>query len=444
MNLVLFVRKFWSACFGLKALGHHLSILVISNAIFNGSGFLISVLSARFISPEAFGLIASLITLTQLLAVALDLGLNIASVRYYNYYTALGHQESAFSVLGANLKIKLILSGLLFAASFILASSISQALFKSSTHSLQVQLALWCAGCVLLYENLRSFLQSLSQFNQYSWLTGIVGAARLLIFGISALIVGISADMVLLSTYLFPLTGGILLWLTLFSQRRPLVKAFEKALDWKLLRRTLAFGKWILISTMCLALGQRVIILQLTSLTSQEQVGLFSAALNLASIVSLFQFSIRLYLLPKVSSLTTFVAVQRYLKLAGTLAIASFFLIPLGLALGPQIFHWIYGSAYAAGQVMFIILLMTFILALSTSLVVLLVYTYNVPQLDAATNVIRLACILIFGPWVISAHQALGAAWLYSGVFLGGELLMIAVLTTCYLLRGRSPAGHGY
>lgn len=424
----------------LKALGQHVGGLGLSNALFNGSGFLITVLSARLLLPENFGIVASLVALAQALAVVLDFGLNTASLRYYNRYAAIKQQENAFLVLGFGLKIKLALSAFLFVTAFVLAPILSQIMYGLPTHATQVRLALWAATIILLYESLRSFLQSLSQFNQYSWLTGAAGMGRLLIYSLGILTLGISSELVLWANYLIPLGGGVLLWLALSPQRSQWSKAFQSTPNWQVLRDMLAFAKWILISTICLALTQRVIILQLTSLADQVQVGLFSAAFTLASFVGLLSFPLRLYLLPRVSSLATFADIQGYLKLAGALSALSLGLIPIGIVLGPQIFRWVYGSPYAPAQTIFLILLMSLLLVLSTSFIVLLVYAYNILQLDAAVNVLRLVSLLTLGPGVISAHQALGAAVLYGAILLGGELIIIVVLSIGYLLRRSPPA----
>lgn len=384
-------------------------------------GFAMSLIVARWMGPEEFGLFSLFIVILILGNDVLGDGLNPGVVRYYALYRR-SDPLKASEVLTHALILRLALGIPVAAGGLVLMMPWTEQLFHHSVYLKPILLGvLGSLGAALWSFNL-SVWQAREEFSWYGGMVTIVNVIRVaslpVLFVAGHLTLGMIMGLHVSVYYLCALTG---LWML----RRHLA---EVRLNLPLLKELFRFSKWLAIASLCFLLQVNLGVPVLSYLADAREAGLYGAGSSLLMGVDFLTVSLLTTLLPKVSQLSgldqcrTYVrrSFPIYLAIAAAILPLLFFARPLVLL--------VFGSAYEATISIFEVLFIGTLGTLVTHPLYLVLYALNRPQLHALTGIVALAGWLTVGYWLIPTYGAIGAAWTTSVARLVQSLMIGIIL----------------
>jgi O-antigen/teichoic acid export membrane protein len=308
--------------------------------------FLILTIVARSLPPETFGSFAFFAGVALVIANLTELGLGRTLVRFVGVARGSADATLAKEYYGIALKIKTILSLLIFITGIILIR------FTQTSHSLSLVRWALAVGLVTSFSPfIASIFQVQGRFQQY-FLAYCVDPIRLASISI-LLICGTFSLRSLLYVYLLSPAVLALLWpaaglgLDVFFHR-------TSGSTYKLL---LSFGKWLFLIALLESLWQRLDILMLESLGGPLEVGIYSGAYMFMGVAALVTASVGTVIYPRMAEAhgrndATELAIQ-YVASTNVLAYLGLPIVLGVTALSPELLHIVLGNSYSAGVKLF-------------------------------------------------------------------------------------------
>jgi O-antigen/teichoic acid export membrane protein len=176
------------------------------------------------------------------------------------------------------------------------------------------------------------------------------------------------------------------------------------------LREIYHFSKWILLSYFATVIAGRIDVFLLSHYKGTESVGLYTAALQLASVTPLLIAAITTVLLPKVSRMSTRAEFTSYIKKA------AFGSLVLGLALLPVllfsdvIIALVFGDKYLGALPAFKLMFLGYLIALVTNPIGLVVYAMDKPKVFTILNYVQLVVTVVLNFVLIPTMGIVGPA----------------------------------
>jgi len=362
------------------------------------------IIFSRSLGPTNFGVFSVLFSLLLILSRVGDMGLNIAVQRYIAQNKDNTSLITKFSRVGFSLK--LILVGLIILVGIFGANFITTTLLNlPSSNTLYVRLVFCLSLGVVFYEYMTSVLQAVQSFN-YSILCNWVQSGTKLVLGIFSLIVKELSLFVITLLYLFaPVLGGIVGFAKI-----PL-SYFVPLWDQKIIAKLISVSRWTGIAIIAATIADNVDILIVQNLLNSYDTGLYSAAVRIASVASLFSFSLGTVLNVRVASYKDKSHLTAYLKKAVSLAIISLIGISLlSLLSYPAIIFTVGQEFLGAVPTLQFLFIATAILT-ATSPFVALFYLFDRPQYFALSGIISTVLLLGGDILLIPSYGLLGAAY---------------------------------
>lgn len=373
--------------------------------IINGLlGAVFYIIAARNLGPESFGLLSVAIAVLTLTGDIGDLGTDTGLVRFVGKYIK-SDIKKAKRFLKLGLEIKLAVSLLVIIIGIVSAPFFSQIVFTKPELLNPLRIISFGVGTYLLFTFATHSLQAIQKFFVWSVVQISTNFVRLMLIFLLIYLMKLSIENTLFIYIAMPLLG-FLITLPILPKRFLKIKnEFSVAKDF------FHYNKWIAAFTLVAAIGARLDTFISARLLSSYDVGIYSAANQLAQIVPQIVAAVGTVIAPKMSSMDTMKKFISYLKktqvMISGLVLAGVATIPVSIFLIPII----YGPEYRGSVSVFIVLFIAMLVFLfSVPIHMSVFYYFAYPKLFFYTSLGHMLIIFVFGWILTSTYGAMGSA----------------------------------
>jgi len=381
--------------------------LVVSTGrtVASGLGFLASIILARELGPEDFGLFSLSLAIMIVISGITGGSIDQATVKFSSAYLN-RDKEKAESIFNTTFKIKIIIGLVLLLAGFLLSKPLSRIVFNESGSEHLISLAFVGATGIIFLGFVLAFLQSHQAFGKHILLEVLNNFMKLSVIGV-LLLVHVLDPISSMAIYVVSPFLAFLVGLTIIP------KTFLRARSshGSLLPEIIHFSKWIVLSYVIFALYRRMDIFLLNYFEEFQTVGIYSAAFMIASTLDLVAVSLFVVVFPKVSRFTARKEYVNFITRFLTGAIPLYILTCI-------VFWWIskpliitfYTTEFADSVSILRILVpgyAVYIVALPLSAIIL---SRNKPQIIVAVDFTTLLVMFFASISLIPLYKAEGAA----------------------------------
>lgn len=381
------------------------SLLVIPSTLVNGLlGLFFYVLTARVLGAREFGLLSVTIAVLSLIVSIVDVGTDTGIIRFVGKHINSDRQK-ALQFLKLAFKTKLIVWMVTFFVGWFLVPSVAEHVFNKDELVTPLRIALFGVGGGLLFSFVTSSLQAIQRFTSWSILNISTNAARLIIIGFFAIISLANLDSVLWVYILLPFIGFLVGFLFL-------PKFIDVNEDSGTVKQFFHYNKWIALFTIVAALSSRLDTFLTTRFLTLEQVGIYSVAVVLASIVVQIVSAIATIAAPKLAGFSNKRQAIDYLrKLQYFVSFLAIVLVLVGIPLSMFFIPIFYGANYSFAIQPFIILLIAqSVFLISIPVHISIMYYFSYPKLFVWLGLLHICAISLLGVWLIPNLGVIGAA----------------------------------
>ena len=346
-------------------------------------GFLYTVVLARNLGPENFGVFSAITALIAIIYSLGDLGISSAII---NFIPKLKENRQAIVNTGFWFEFSI---GLLILVIFGVLSIFHDKIIPGSI-SQQVLLASFIAFNYLLINFAQAIFTAERKFFTYS-LSQIIDAG----IKISLVFILLSTSKLTISTaFAANIISTVIALFITFS--RELLK-IKWNFDQPIFKKMFHFAKWIAVSKMFSVFTTRIDIILLNLMLGSFQAGIFSAASRITLFFSLLISSLGSVVNPRFSGFDTKRKIFSYMrKLSFLIGAISLMMILSALLAGP-IINIVFGDKYQAAVPVFQVLtiaMIPFMFSLITTPAI--TYSFGEPSFIAILTAIQVITMLIF------------------------------------------------
>lgn len=386
-------------------------ITLIGNASVAIGGMLFTVIAARALAPENFGVFSALFALVTLSGSLSDLGISSALVNFIPKLPANRHL-----ILSITFWTQLVIA-LLLTLITLLFVPLHSRLFPGSLPIHLVVLAVWTFVAVF-----ETFSQSLLKAEKKFVFTSIVMA--------------VSSWLKLGFTFALFLVGEVNIQNILFAgvAASSLATAIGFAHELKNIRplfprpqamEIFHFAKWIALMRVFSVAISRVDVILLNAMAGNFQAGIFSAASRVALLFALMVSTLGSVVAPRFSGFTKKEHTLSYLKKLTLLISGVAVLMLISMAFAPLIINLVFGPEYAPAIPVFRALVLAMLPFLFTIITVNpLIYTFNLPNFVAIATVVQVVSLIGLDLLLIPRYGAYGPI-----IALAASNLLVLLLT---------------
>lgn len=415
--------EFLQKLFRKKTITH--ALITFSGTAINGAlGIIFFILLARFLGPEDFGLVSITILSLTLIADIADVGINTGIINFVSKYIS-EDKSRAYKYLKLGFQYKLLSWFVIIILGFLLSDFISQTIFNKPELSEYLKLSLFGVGGALLFSFVTNSLLALQKYWTWSFINIFSNGLRLVILIVLITLGFLNVYNSLIIYILLPFFGFFIGALFLPLSFLKAKNEQSKFSDF------FSYNKWIALSIIVSAIYSRVDSFISASFLSIQQVGYYSVAVQLNSVIPQFVYALAVVIAPKIASYSSHAKVFKYIKKIQllTLGIAAIGLmaIPLSFYLIPLI----YTNSYNQSVFPFVILLISqLIFLISIPAHQSIFYYFSNPKIFVIFSLIQ--CIIVFSSAIIliPMYGILGAAF---SVLLGS--IFNFVITNTWMLK---------
>ena len=400
----------------------------MGNLLNRGLSFVSFALVTRALGPADYGVLSVGMTALGMVAELTDLGLNNGMVKHASLASGRGEREKAALIYGLTLRARVLIALVALVLGLAGGGLFADRVFHKPYLAGLIRLSLFGIFGILLVGFVVAVFQSRQEFGRGVLVNLAQGAGLLaviaLLFGIGQL----NVTSVLLANILLPLGAlGCGLWLL------PRGTICLRGSDPQVSRELFNFGKWMALWAVAAIIQGRLGILMLTSLTTEEQVGLYSVAYRVASLTQMVSGAYSVVLVPQLSALSDPARIRSHTKRAAIFVALMSVAIGLGALLAPVILPLIVGPAYdAAIPVLRVLLVGMAIFVLNLPFGSAL-YALNRPQVFAFSAITGLVVAWACNLWLIPYLGAIGAAVTFG--IISTVTLLISASAVLWTLR---------
>lgn len=368
-------------------------------------GMFFYILIARYLGPSNFGIFSVATASMALIASVANIGIDTGIVRFVGEHYPTD-KVLAYRFLKMGMVLKIIISFLVLLIGWAMVPYIVKIIFNKPEFIFPLRLSLIGAVTALLFSFVSSGLQAVQKFMVWSWV-GIFTNLLRLVVTIVVFSLGILTLNNSLAIYIiFPFFGffiGLLF----------LPKFWKVTKERQVLGEFLHYNKWIALFTLIVAVSSRLDTFISAKLLSLEDLGIYSVAVTLSSVIPSIILALATVVAPKLSSYTsdkeTFAYLKKLQYFVFGLAIVGIFIgIPLAYLFVP----YLYGASYLASVYPLAILIVAqalFLISIPAHTSVL--YYFSYPLLFVYMGIVNLLIITIGGWYMVSGFGYMGAAY---------------------------------
>jgi O-antigen/teichoic acid export membrane protein len=402
-----------------------------------GLTFITSIIIARWLGPDGYGLIALVAAAFAIADTVGDFGLTYAAIRAVARATS-DATDRARELASGYLSLAFLTNTAAAVVGLLFAGPIAHvALGRSET---EPYLRIAFIGLISVSGSgfVTAMLQATQRFIRLALIQIFMAATYLA--GILLLVAmdSLSVSTVVLLGAVNPLLGFVV-GLRLLPRGFVAVSRVAARTSHQTWAELTRFGKWLWISAMLSLLASQLDLLLLAHWATASVVGTYALAFNLAMKLDLINQARLTVLLPVASRLSQGDEMRRYIhqNLVQGCALSLALLLTLPLA-GPLI-ETIYGTTYREAVEWFQLLLAVVIFDLLSTPFLLLAFPLNSPGLLAASDLVRVLTLVLVGVWLIPTIGPAGAVLAKMASRIAGATVTLAGLSQ----RGRRMARIG-
>ncbi|QQG41118.1 MAG: oligosaccharide flippase family protein [Candidatus Woesebacteria bacterium] len=382
------------------------TLITSFGTIVNGTlGLVFYFILARRLGPAAFGIFSVSVAALTLIGDIASVGSDTGTVRFVSKYINIDRNR-ALQFLKLSLETRVLVWLIVSSFGWFLVPGIATAIFSKPELVFPMRLALLGVGSYLVFSFSTYALQSLQKYWIWNGVNVGTNLFRLLIT-LVLVYFGLLDTNNSLGTYILVPIFGFLAGL-LF-----LPKFFTVTGEREVAGEFFRYNIWVAIFTLVAAFGGRIDTLLSTRLLSLHDVGIYSAALQLASIVPQIVFAIGTVVAPKLAGFDSDIKAKEYLKkVQGFTIFLAVLGVVVGIPLAKFMIPLLYGDNYLQAVGPFIVLLFAqavFLISLPAHTSIF--YYFDNPKLFVFVSLGNLLIVIIGGWFLISNFGFMGAAY---------------------------------
>lgn len=376
------------------------SVVFFGNITSSILGIVFTILAARFLGPENWGIVAAVTSLITILVALGDLGLGSGIFRFASGLWSIGRTVEAEKFFNTVFLLRFI-SAIIFVSILILLSPWAARVFLHSSDSRLMLLTSFGVLGTLLLD-----FQVVSMQARQSWRMAAVFIALTNLIRVLAILVLTALGMVGLVGVLLVFSGSLFLaWILSLTVRPVQFRIVDNW--WTIARKVVSFSSWMAGNKIVSSINSRVDVLLLVALTGTYTTGIYAAANRLALGVPLILGSFATVLAPRFASLKERELLSFFKKAIG-LSILIAILLVIGVLVAPLAIS-LFGPAYRDSSPVLQWLLVGFIpFVLSTPSVNILIYHFQKPQIVTLLSIFQLPLIFLLNFYGIPRFGVFG------------------------------------
>lgn len=345
-------------------------------------GFVYTVILARTLGPEKFGVFSAVIALIAIVYSLGDFGIASALI---NFIPKLKDKRSV--LIGTSLRFEILVSVVvlvLFSVFAIFHQNIIPGSFPN-----QLLLAGILAVNYLFINFVQGIFTAERRFLAYSFTQIIDAGVKISLVGVLLYFSHLSIETALMTNVVSTMLALLITFAKELFKIKPI---YEREIFQKLF----AFAKWIAVSRLFSVFVSRIDVILLNLLSSNYQAGIFAAANRITLLFSLLVSSLGSVINPRFSGFDNKQKVITYIKKLLWLVTLITGLMLVSALLAKPIINIVFGDKFTAAIPVFQALtvsMIPFIYSLVT--VPALIYTYNQPKYVAKITAIQVALMVI-------------------------------------------------
>jgi len=382
------------------------SAITTTGIIINGLiGWIFYILVARNLGPSGFGIFSVATATIALLASIFNVGVDTGLVRFVGKYIS-SEKEKAFRFMKLGLKIKILSGFLLITFGWFLVPFFSNTVLAKPELLFPLRLSLIGAFGWLLSFFVTSSFQAMQKF--FSWVGLNIFMTSLRLFAVLGLIYfGVSNVNFALYAYIYSPFIGFLIGITF------LPKFFKVKNEGSVAQEFFHYNKWVAVFTVIAAVSSRLDTYLSTRLLTLSDLGIYSVANNLSSIVSEIVLALATVVAPKLASFVGNVDAKRYLKKLQLFVLALAIVgVIFGIPLSYYVIPKFYGLSYVPSILPFSILLVSrAIFLISVPVHTSIFYYFSKPKVFVFVGLGQIFLVGTLGWYAISSYGYMGAAF---------------------------------
>lgn len=388
------------------------------NLVSQGIGFLTIIIISRDLGVVQYGVFSLLLAVFTVAVQLSDFGTSTSYVKYVS--ENLNKSKEIFFTVFVS---KIVLSFIIIIFLYLFSESISIFFFKTDEYSKIIELISTAVFFHSMYAVIASHYQAKQRFKQYTYMNIFHNLFKL----ISVLIVSIGFSESRHTEYFIYIYAFVLiLILSFFFLKNFKQLLFKSSFDLNHFIQIYKLGFWIFLSSLATMIIMRLDIMMLQKMSTSEEVGYYSIAMNLAMIFPLITTSLITTLLPKMNTLLKNDSINGYInKVLSKTKYLIFILIILEL-LSTYFICLLFGDEYQNSASVFQILIVAFLFGVIINPISLVIYSINKAYVLSILNWVQLPLNYFGNLLLIPLFQADGAA--ISTVilrFIGGIYIII-------------------
>ena len=380
-------------------------------------GTIFTVLLARSLKPDSFGIYSSLAAAITIITTLGDLGISSALV---NFLPKMPGKRK--KLISASFYFQSAIAAA-FTLFFAAATFFHQSLIPGSLSS-QFTIAAVVTGLYILNQYAMGVLRAERKFVQSSWVMVIDSGVKLLLVSLLFFRSSLTINQVLLANSVSVLLSTFYALRHEFSNLSPI---FPKMY----LKKIFKFAKWIGLARAFSVAVARVDIILLNLLHSSFAAGIFAAAGRVTLLFTLLVSALGSVVAPRFSSFTGKKDTLAYLKkLSLLIGAVSLFMI-LTVFLARPIITLVFGSEYLDAIPVFQVLaiaMISFLFSIATTNPI--IYTFNQPHFFAQITVLQVVVLVVLDLLLIPTYGAMAPC-----ISIGVSNVLVFVLSSVKLAR---------
>lgn len=400
-------------------------LLFLANGFSNFVQFVSSLILARALGPEQFGVFSFFVALAQSLSLFIDLGLCATLVRL-----ASGKPRNADrrQLLFATAGVQTGVYGL-FLLILLPLGSVLLPLFQQTDQTALYTLAIAMAGAIVVQWLIRSTLEINQRIYLLAGFTALYAVLRSLLFALAYFQLEADLQSYFMALYLAPLLVTCVIYAVVLMRHRPggdepaevgahkVKQPFTAAIG-----ELFHYGKWMLSQPIYSMLY--LIPIYILAGESAYELGIYSAAFTFSAIFPLINTSVRQITMPMVSRYTSRSELDDYLGKVRRFTLPALIGIVVIVLAMAWVMVFVLDERYAAGFAVFCILGSGMALTILLGQYNIISHVFRRPDLlMLMTAVEAVALLVLCALSVYYLHLgALGAALSVALVLMGGEV----------------------
>ncbi len=411
-------EEFKGVIFHLKSI----SLLTVAYALSSLMGFLITLIPAKKLDVHTFGIFSLAYATTTWIAVIGNFGVGASMIRLYNKYFE--DKDKQRAILLSSFIFEIFIALVIILISPFLSYFVLQILSLEKAEAYFLFLVAFISGAFfVLWIYLQEYIRARERFRWLSFLVIAYSLLRMILLVFVYFAYPKNSIAWLMSSYFIPLFFILALFsLKGFSFLLTSFKNFQEKLIH--LREIVNYSKWIALSSIA---GGGILYFSrfmLAKVSSLEEVGIFSAGVNLALGLTVLYTGLYSFLYPKITTFNR-EQVNRYFKLLKRIFPLYLFASLIGIIFLGLILWFFLGERYFSAIPVFFIVSFALIVTMFLGLISMLLHTMMMPKIIAYVNILRMILVSILTSFLASSFGAVGGALAYGLVLVVGEMYMV-------------------